>query len=153
MGHLSRLFSPASHPRYWGILSTPRLFVHNPNLAHYAKAFDLSRDYLLQSKIEKISATMPTKIKEAQSLPFKVGEITRQALRAYQLEAQLAIARQELHQALTCQIPAEKSRKALPSARYITEGDLQIARHGQEEPTIQPNRKRTQKVSGEPSAK
>jgi hypothetical protein len=66
---------------------------------------------------------------------------TREALRTYQLEAQLAIAQQELHQALTREKPAEKSRKVLSLARYITEGDLQTARHGQEEPIIQPKRK------------
>jgi len=50
-------------------------------------------------------------------------------------------------------MPAEKSRKVLSSARYITEGGLQAARHGQEEPAIKPKRKRTQKAGGGPSAK
>jgi hypothetical protein len=105
-------------------------------------------------EIENISATIPTTISEAQSLLSKMREIaTREALRTYQLEAQLGIAQQELHQALTREKPTEKSRKVLSSARYITEGDLQTARHGQEEPILQPKRKRTQNAGGEPSVK
>jgi hypothetical protein len=50
-------------------------------------------------------------------------------------------------------MPAEKSRNVLSSARFITRGDLQTPRHGQEEPEIKPKRKRTQKAGGEPSAK
>jgi len=105
-------------------------------------------------EIEKISATKPTPIEEAQPLLSKMGEIaTREALRTYQLEAQLAVAQQELHQAFAREVSEEKSRKVLSSARYITEGDLQTARHGQEEPTIEPKRKRTQKAGREPSTK
>jgi hypothetical protein len=105
-------------------------------------------------EIENISATIPKTISEAQSLLSKMREIaTREALRTYQLEAQLVIAQQELHQALTREKPAEKSRKVLSSARYIAGGDLQTARHGQEEPIIQPKRKRNQKAGGEPSVK
>jgi len=48
-------------------------------------------------------------IKEGQSLLSEMG--TREAHRAYQLEAQLAIARQELHQAFARETPAQKSRK------------------------------------------
>ena len=83
-----------------------------------------------------------------------MGEIaTREALWTYQLEAHLATVQQELHQALTRERPARKSRKVLSSARYTTKGDLHTARHGQEEPAIQPKHKRTQKAGGDPSAK
>jgi hypothetical protein len=87
-------------------------------------------------EIENILATIPTTISEAQSLLSKMREIaTREAFRTYQLEAQLAIAQEELHQALTREKPAEKCRKVLSLARYSAEGDLQTARHGQDEPS------------------
>ena len=44
---------------------------------------------------------------------------------------------------VACERPAEKSRNVLSSTRYITEGDLHTARHGREEPAIQPRYKRT----------
>jgi hypothetical protein len=47
----------------------------------------------------------------------------------------------------------EMSRNVLSSTRFITRGDLQTTRHGQEEPEIKPKRKRTQKEGGEPSTK
>jgi hypothetical protein len=105
-------------------------------------------------EIEKIPATIPTTIKEAQSLLSEMGEIpTREAHQACQLEAQLAIAQQELYQTLAREMPAQKSRIVLSSACHTNEADFQTTCRAQEKPTTQPKRKRTRKAGGERSVK
>jgi hypothetical protein len=118
------------------------LFEHNP---HYAKAFDLSRNCLLLLKLRRFRPRHQQQLKR-RNLYSLVA--IREALRAHQLEDGLAITQQELHQALARKMPAKKSRKVLPSARYITEGDLQTAT-GKRSPQSNP----TQKAGGESPAK
>jgi len=84
-------------------------------------------------EIENIPSMVPTAIEEGQSL--------------------LAIADKNY---ITRVLPAKrlvrKSREVQSSARYITETDLQTARHVQE-PTTQSKRKGSQKAGREPAAK
>jgi hypothetical protein len=98
-------------------------------------------------EIKKISATIPTTIKEGQSLLSEMDEIaTKEAHRAYQLEAQLAIPQQELYQACP---PAQKSRIVLSRPATPPRQTFKP----KEKPTTQPKRKRTQEAGGEPSVK
>ena len=58
------------------------------------------------------------------------------------MEADLHVAKAELHQALTHEKSAQSSRAMLSKARYIRQGDLANARHARKEPGKKSGRKR-----------
>ncbi|KAI5778958.1 hypothetical protein EDC01DRAFT_634438 [Geopyxis carbonaria] len=62
------------------------------------------------------------------------------------LKAQLSIAKQELHQALTRTQPAKKSRRTLSTARYITQADVTTARQGLQDPGAAPREQQMKKA-------
>jgi len=99
------------------------------------------------TEIEKLSITISTTVEEGQAQVKSLGSA------AVRLQAELAIAQEGLHQTLAREKPATKSRKVLSSARYVTQADLQTARHAQEEPVPLKRKRATKKATGEPPAK
>ena len=61
---------------------------------------------------------------------------------AQKMEADLHVAKAELHQALTREKPAQRSRAVPSKVRYIRQGDLANARHARKEPGTKSGRKR-----------
>jgi hypothetical protein len=59
----------------------------------------------------------------------------------HSLKAQLSITKVELYQAMSREKPAQKSRRILSTARYITQQDLEHARASMPEPKIIPKLK------------
>jgi hypothetical protein len=75
------------------------------------------------SEIQMLAAAEPSTLEEAKLLLKEIGS------KAQEVEASLAIAKEELHLSLTREKPARTSRKKLSTARYATRGQLEEARH------------------------
>jgi hypothetical protein len=80
------------------------------------------------TEVEKITAIPPTTFEESQAQLRAVSQI------AQRNEAELAVIKVELHQALTREKPTQPSRVVLSKARFIQQGDLQNAHHAKEAP-------------------
>ena len=106
-----------------GVMTDPHYTIPLPT---HPESSSLYRTETSLSEIEKLSTTLPTTVEEGQAQIKTLGSVAICTTR--RLQAELAIAREELHQVPTHEKLAAKSRKVLSSARYITQADLQTAR-------------------------
>ena len=89
--------------------------------------------------------TIPNTLEEARPQIDAPGSASQK------LEADLAVAKAELHQALTREKPAKRSQAILSKSRYITQVDLEGARHAQETPPTTGKRKSKSSTEEAPS--
>jgi hypothetical protein len=95
------------------------------------------------TEIEKHSTTIPTTIEEGQIQAKSLGSA------AGGLQAEPTIAQEGRHRALSREKSARKSRKVLSLADYVTQADLQITHHAQEEQVPLKRKRATDKATGE----
>ena len=91
-----------------------------------------------------MAAKVPSTIEEGQQQVKELGSA------AQKLEVELAIAKRELHQALTREKPTQSSRGVLSMAHYVTKGELKNSRKAVPEPEPK-KRKSKAKEAPQPS--
>ena len=114
------------HPFNWQqILENPNFFWNETDTVPLQRNNDrpTRQGQKPVTKIEKILAHTPHSLQEAKDKITTLGEEARR------VEAELAVTKHELHQALTREKPAKASRKVLSTARYATRRQLETARH------------------------